>query len=213
MFNNQRTMRLERRLRKLHLSGIPKARSPSPLPSPSGRGGLTGNALDNPSHLKLSKRGPWFSLSLRERAGVRGNGPWEVQTAGVLQLALASAALGLALLVQVASAQDALSFLSLSRDQFRSGEEMLRAFAPVSASTRYSIVKFRVDGKTVALGAIVDTNGLALTKASELKKGKLTCWLASDKEVAAELLSVDEDDDVALVRVQAHGLKPIQWAA
>src|SRR6266700_2362212 len=118
MFNNQRTMRLERRLRKL-------------------------------------------------------------QTAGVLQLALASAALGLALLVQVASAQDALSFLSLSRDQFRSGEEMLRAFAPVSAATRYSIVKFRVDGKTVALGAIVDTNGLALSKASELKKGKLTCWLAS----------------------------------
>src|SRR5205823_5147726 len=78
-------------------------------------------------------------------------------------------------------------------------------------STRYSIVKFRVDGKTVALGAIVDTNGLALTKASELKKGKLTCWLASDKEVEAELISADQEDDVALVRVHAAGLKPIQW--
>ena len=117
----------------------------------------------------------------------------------------------LAFLAQIASGQGALSFLSLSRDQFRSGEEMLRAFAPVSATTRYSIVKFRVDGKTVALGAIVDTNGLALTKASELKKGKLTCWLASDKEVDAELISTDQEDDVALVRVHSPGLKPIQW--
>ena len=88
---------------------------------------------------------------------------------------------------------------------------MLRAFAPVSATTRYSIVKFRVDGKTVALGAIVDTNGLALSKASELKKGKLTCWLASDKEIDAELISTDQEDDVALVRVHSPGLKPIQW--
>ena len=144
---------------------------------------------------------------LRERAEVRGNGPWKLQTAVLLPLAVAAA------LVQVASGQDAVSFLSLSRDQFRSGEEMLRAFAPVSASTRYSIVKFRVDGKTVALGAIVDTNGLALTKASELKKGKLTCWLASDKEVDAELISADPEDDVALVRVHAPGLKPIQWEA
>src|SRR2546423_213026 len=150
---------------------------------------------------------------LRERAGVRGNGPRKVQTAGVLQLGLALSGLAFALLVPAASGQDALSFFSLSRDQFRSGEEMLRVFAPVSANTRYSIVKFRVDGKTVALGAIVDTNGLALTKASELKKGKLTCWLASDKEVDAELISADQEDDVALVRVHAAGLKPIQWEA
>ena len=109
---------------------------------------------------------------------------------------------------QIVAAQDI-----LPRTRFRSGEEMLRAFAPVSGATRHSIVKFNVDGETVALGAIVETNGLALTKASELKKGKLTCWLANDSEVAAELLSVDEDDDVALVRVQARGLKPIQWAA
>src|SRR6266478_6045670 len=124
MFNNQRTMRLERRLRKLHLSGIPNVRSPSPLPSPSGS--IIRNAFDNSKRLGLSQRRPWLSLSLRERAGVRGNGPWKLPRAGFLQLALASAALGLALLVQVAAGQDALSFLSLSRDQFRSGEEMLR---------------------------------------------------------------------------------------
>jgi serine protease Do len=53
---------------------------------------------------------------------------------------------------------------------------------------------------------------LVLTKASEIKSGKLTCWLASGKEVEAQLLAFDDDDDVALVRVKAKGLKPIQWA-
>ncbi|HTL57184.1 MAG TPA: PDZ domain-containing protein [Candidatus Limnocylindrales bacterium] len=102
--------------------------------------------------------------------------------------------------------------LTLSRNRFRSGEETLRAFAPVSEATRSSIVKFNVDGDTVALGAIVATNGLVLTKASELKAGKLTCWLASEKEVDAELLCTDDEEDVALVRVDAQNLKPIRWA-
>ncbi len=119
----------------------------------------------------------------------------------------------LAALTPLVSAQSASLSVSLPRDRFRSGEEILHAFAPVSAATRYSIVKLNVDGETMALGAVVDTNGLVLTKASELKKGKLTCWLATEKEVDAELLVVDENEDVALVRVQAPDLKPIQWAA
>ena len=101
---------------------------------------------------------------------------------------------------------------ALARSLYRNGEETLRAFKPVSDATRNSIVKLNVDGETVALGAVMDASGLVLSKASELKKGKLTCWLASEKEVAAEVLSVDEDEDVALVRVHARGLKPMQWA-
>jgi len=112
-----------------------------------------------------------------------------------------------------AGAQEAAVSPVLGRNRFRSGEETLRAFAPVSAATRQSIVKFNVDGATVALGTVMDTNGLALTKASELKPGKLTCWLATDQEVAAEVIGLDEEEDVALVRVHARGLKPIRWAA
>src|SRR3974390_3466673 len=51
-----------------------------------------------------------------------------------------------------------------------------------------------------------------MTKASEIKKGKLTCWLATEEEVDAELLAVDSEEDVALVRVHASGLNPIRWA-
>jgi serine protease Do len=122
-------------------------------------------------------------------------------------------ALTLACAVPILSgAQDKPVAPALSRNRFRSGEETLRAFAPVSEATRFSIVKFNVDGETVALGAVVDTNGLVLTKASELKPGKLTCWLAIEKEVDAELLSIDDEEDVALVRVDAQDLKPIRWA-
>jgi serine protease Do len=113
----------------------------------------------------------------------------------------------------VTAAQDVAHPAILPRNRFRNGEETLRAFAPVSAATRHSIVKFNVDGETVALGAVVDTNGLALTKASEIKKGKLTCWLATEQEVGAELLSIDEEEDVALVRVDSQGLEPLKWAS
>src|SRR5260370_27626400 len=124
-----------------------------------------------------------------------------------------SLALALLLLAQLSPAQIPSVSVELPRNRFRSGEETLRAFGAVSQAARYSIVKFNVDGETVALGTVVDTNGLVLTKASEIKPGKLTCWLATDKEVPAEVLALDEDEDVALVRVQAQGLKPIQWAA
>jgi len=122
-------------------------------------------------------------------------------------------ALLLALLPNSGDGQTPALSISLPRSRFRSGEETLHAFAPVSAATRHSIVKFNVNGETVAFGTIVNTNGLALTKASEIKPGKLTCWLATDSEVEAELLGTDPDEDVAFVRVHALGLKPIQWAS
>ena len=127
--------------------------------------------------------------------------------------ALVVLAAAVELVVPRALAQNINRASGLPRTRFRSGEETLSAFASVSAATRWSIVKLNVDGETVALGVVVDTNGLALTKASEIKKGKLTCWLAIDKEVDAEVIATDEEEDVALVRVHAPGLKPIQWAA
>lgn len=100
----------------------------------------------------------------------------------------------------------------LGRARFRSGEDTLQALAAVSEVTRRSIVKLNVDGVTVALGTVVDAEGLALTKASEIKPGKLTCWLADGREVSAEVVGTAENEDLALVRVHARGLKPIVWA-
>src|ERR1043166_1701653 len=116
------------------------------------------------------------------------------------------------LLFGVASAQESsLNTSSLPRSRLRNGEETLRAFAPVTDSVRNSVVKLNVDGETVALGTVMDATGLVLTKASEIKKGELTCWLASEQKVSARLLATDESEDLALLRVQAKGLKPMPW--
>lgn len=121
--------------------------------------------------------------------------------------------LALALLLPSASAQPAApANAALPRPRFRNGDETLRAFATVAALTRNSIIKLNVDGETVALATVVTTNGLALTKASELKPGKLTAWLASGEQVSAERVATDEDHDVAIVRIHTARLRPINWA-
>src|ERR1043166_700700 len=66
----------------------------------------------------------------------------------------------------------------LPESRFKSGSATLRAFAPVAERVRNSVVEFVLDGKTVALGAVVEADGLVITKASELKDGKLRCRLA-----------------------------------
>ena len=86
------------------------------------------------------------------------------------------------------------------------------AFEPISRATRDSVVKIDLDGKTVALAAVIDASGLAVTKASEIQEGKLTAWLAIGKEVEVQLIAKDEENDLALVKVNAKNLKPIQWA-
>jgi serine protease Do len=114
---------------------------------------------------------------------------------------------------QMAPAQDSPSgSVRLSRDYFKNGDATLRAFEPVSRAMRDSVVKLDLDGSTVALAAVIDANGLVITKGSEIKPGKLTGWLASGKEVEASLIGRDEENDLALVKVRAKGLKPIQWA-
>jgi serine protease Do len=110
-------------------------------------------------------------------------------------------------------AQDEEDYPALPRPRYRSGQQVLDAFKPISAQTRNSVVEVNVSEDTVALGAVVDDRGLVLTKASEIKKGKLTCWLANGKEAGADLLAFDDEDDVALLRVKAKGLTPVHWAA
>jgi S1-C subfamily serine protease len=127
---------------------------------------------------------------------------------------LMPALLGLSLLVQIASAQNSSRYYpSLAEDRYKSGTIMRLSFTPVAETARHSIVKLDLDGKTVAVGAIIDANGLVITKASELKEGKLTCSFANGQKADAQLLASDEGNDVALVKVSTSGLKPIVWAS
>jgi len=62
------------------------------------------------------------------------------------------------------------------------------------------------------LGTVVDRNGLILTKASELRS-ELMCQLPDGRKLPAEVFGVDENTDLAVLKVPADNLLPIQWGA
>jgi len=101
----------------------------------------------------------------------------------------------------------------LPEERFKSGATTLHTFAPVAEAARRSVVKFSLDGKTVALGAVIAADGFVITKASEIQDGKLTCRLMDGREVDAERVAADDENDVALVKVRASELKPTEWAS
>jgi serine protease Do len=101
---------------------------------------------------------------------------------------------------------------TLAEVYYKSGTETLRAFAPVAEITRGSVVQFHLEGDRVALGTVIAASGLVLTKASEVSGGDLTCRLPDGTKVPARIVRVADDNDVALVRVEAAGLKPVVWA-
>jgi serine protease Do len=128
----------------------------------------------------------------------------------------AIAAGSLALTAFAAFAHSAPGPAALAPGRFTKGRETLAAFAPVAEAMRHSIAKIDVDGRTVALAAVIQTNArasLAITKASELRPGTLTSWLAGGREVPADRVAVDETHDVALIRIHANDLVPIKWSA
>src|SRR5713226_8282606 len=62
--------------------GVSSVASPSPRPSPLGRGRIVHRAFANPERLDTLPRGMRSSLSLGERARVRGNETEPTKTAG-----------------------------------------------------------------------------------------------------------------------------------
>jgi serine protease Do len=116
----------------------------------------------------------------------------------------------------------AVSLLSLvvappASAQFRSGyathenAKVLAPFKGVVAKAQESTVRVRCDDKEAALGTVVYEDGYILTKASELR-GLVTVRLHDGSEYEADIVAVHKPTDLALLRVDARGLKPISFA-
>jgi serine protease Do len=93
----------------------------------------------------------------------------------------------------------------------RDHSSVRNAFAEVVADCRESTVKVMVENVQVALGTVVDREGLVATKASELHSD-IVCVLADGRKLPAQLVATDEGHDLALLRVAATDLHPIEWA-
>jgi serine protease Do len=86
------------------------------------------------------------------------------------------------------------------------------AFAEIVADTRHSIVRVKYNGDDVALGTVVGSDGWIVTKASELPgRDGIVCALTDGRELPARLVGTDSSTDLALVRVAATGLTPVQF--
>jgi serine protease Do len=66
------------------------------------------------------------------------------------------------------------------------------------------------DGKDVALGTVIGPDGWILTKASQLK-GTAVCQLQDGRQLEARVVGIHDPCDLALLKIDATGLTPIEW--
>ena len=87
----------------------------------------------------------------------------------------------------------------------------LAAFRPAVEPAARSTVRLRVDGKEVALGTVVARGGRILTKASEIRPGRLTIQAWGGTEWAGAVTATNEAYDLALVEIPGADLQPVAW--
>lgn len=92
----------------------------------------------------------------------------------------------------------------------RNTSATLAAFKETVAKPSESTVRILCDGNASLLGTIVSPDGFIVTKASELN-GKISCKLRDGKELPARIVGIEEKHDLAMLRVDATSLRPIQW--
>lgn len=93
----------------------------------------------------------------------------------------------------------------LSRDS-----KLLAPFKPVVAKAAESTVRIKCDDKDCVLGTIVDADGYILTKLSELK-GVVSVRFSDGTEFEATTVAAHKDTDLALLKVDVKGLKPVKF--
>jgi serine protease Do len=91
------------------------------------------------------------------------------------------------------------------------GSKLLAPFQPIVAKANTATVRILCDDKDAALGTIVTADGLILTKASELR-GTLSVKLSDGSVLDAEITSVHKPTDLALIKIDMKGLKPVAFS-
>lgn len=88
----------------------------------------------------------------------------------------------------------------------------LAPWRPLVKTARESTVRIMKDNKQVAFGTIVSADGYALTKASEVNKEGLECEFHDGRIVSAKVIDKLESYDLALIKLEATGLTPANFA-
>lgn len=97
-----------------------------------------------------------------------------------------------------------------AKNILKSSPKVLAAFQEVVAKPSTSTVRIVCDGKDAALGTVVGADGWIVTKYSELK-GSVLCKLKDGRELAARVVGVHDKCDLAMLKVEASDLKPVEF--
>ena len=96
--------------------------------------------------------------------------------------------------------------------QSRSLRRNLRS--SVSQVARSTVRLTDQNNNQLALGAIVRQDGLIVSKASEIiSQEELYCVLGINRKYKANILKVDPENDVALLKIDAAELTPVTWSS
>lgn len=101
-------------------------------------------------------------------------------------------------------------FLRVRRAWERDNQQVLAAFQPVVVQAPNCTVEITNGTTRIALGTIVTSDGQILTKAS-LLSGQPTVQLPGGESIEARVIGVDLQEDLALIKVDAQDLQPVQW--
>ena len=89
--------------------------------------------------------------------------------------------------------------------------EIAAAFSRIAKELPPIAVEVLVDGKPRALGTVVASDGLVLTKASALA-GAVSCRLADGRTVPASIQKQSRQHDLAVLKIDAAGLPEVRWS-
>ena len=94
----------------------------------------------------------------------------------------------------------------------RSHERFLELFQPVVSDAAKATVRVLADSDEVSLGTVVDSDGWIVTKASQLNGNSYPdVRLANGRTVPSRVVGVDEEFDIALVKVSRTGLDAVKF--
>lgn len=96
-------------------------------------------------------------------------------------------------------------------DFLRSNPAFMQAFREVVQPAGRSTVRVQCDGKDTCLGTVVAADGWILTKAHDLT-GNIFCKLDDGRKFEARIIGIHEPHDLALLKIGAEKLRPIEFA-
>jgi len=92
------------------------------------------------------------------------------------------------------------------RSLTKEDSSLLSIFEPLAISASESTVKIQSGKRQIAIGTVVDSTGLILTKASEMRGDELKCRLPNGDLIEASVYGIDTENDLALLKIEADGL-------